>query len=149
MIPLYTTQLIQPKERIISNDGSSAQSLFYLIRDLFLRTGGQSGIPLTVGASLVAAGSTQADAFELSEDFNEVISVPVGNDGVRLAALQPGQSQKVVNADAVSALKVYPAPGGSIDAAGIDVPYSMPSGTTQIFTCYSLNSGGGSFYRTG
>jgi hypothetical protein len=109
---------------------------YYLMRQLWGRTGQGAGVPLQVANGLAARGTTQATALALTLDINEVLTVPALS-GVVLIALQPGQAQEVYNGDAANALLVYPALGSKIDALGLNAAYSLAHGKTQIFTAYS------------
>ena len=95
------------------------------------------GIFGTTGQNLTAAGTTQATAITLSNDINEINTVPA-NSGVTLAALQPAQQIWVFNTTG-NPLKVYPASGYQIDALGLNAPYSLAGHKDQIYTCTSQN----------
>jgi hypothetical protein len=145
MIPLYPQQLFQPSNPIVTpSTGIGTNAFFYLVRALFNRTGGPSGITDKVGNNLTAVGTTLQTALALSNDYNEVLN---GDAGVSLAALQPGQRQWVLNGTGGN-LNVYPCSNGAIDALGSEEPYILANGKTQIFVCYSLLTTGGSFYRS-
>lgn len=122
---------------------SLTNGAFYLIRALFLRTGGASGVPNTVGSALVASGANQANGLALANDYNEVLT---GSGGVVLAKLQPGQLQWVFNGLAGN-LNVYPFLSGEIDGLAVNAPFVLGNGKTQIFTCVKLLASGGCFYR--
>lgn len=142
MIPLNPNQLPAQNENVIHGSQLTAK-FFYLIRALYNRTGGNSGIPFTVGSSLVAAGADQAHALALGNDFNSVTS---GSGGVALAQLQPGQFQVVFSG--IGSLSVYPFLKGQIDALAVNSPYILSNGKSQLFWCDSLLATGGSFYRS-
>jgi hypothetical protein len=144
MIPPYPIQLISQKDQSVNPDGSLSNKFFFLIRNLFNRTGMASGYPFQVGAALVAQGATQSAALPLTVDYNEILT---GNGGVLLAALQPGQQQWVYNGIGGN-LNVYPALTGQINAEAVNAPYVLANGKTQVFTCTKLLTTGGSFYRT-
>ena len=144
MIPLYPQQLFQPSNPIVTNNGVGTNAFFYLIRALFNRTGGNSGIVDTVGANLTAVGNSLATALALSNDYNEILN---GGGGVSLAVLQPGQRQWVYNGTGGN-LNIYPGINGAIDTLGAELPYVLANSKTQIFVCYKLLSTGGSFFRS-
>lgn len=145
MIPLFPTQLLAQNTPYMNGDGTPVTAFYFLVKALFDRTGQNNGIPFTVGAGLVPAGTSQADALPLVDDFNEVIA---GGGGVVLDALRPGQLQLVYNGSGAN-LNIYPALAGVIDALTPNVPYSLPNTKTQIFWCSSLMSGsGGPQYRS-
>ena len=143
MISLNPYQLPGTTVDMAKGDGSPTTQYYYLFRALFLRSGGQSGIPFTVGANLTAAGIGQSTALVLTNDFNEVLN---GSGGVSLAALQPGQFQLVFNG--LGSLNVYPAVNGQIDAIAANGPYSLANGKTQIFWCPKLLASGVALYRS-
>lgn len=144
MIPVWPQQLIGPKDEVLSQAGGFSRSAFYLIRALFNRTGGESGLIDTVGAALVASGNALANALVLSHDYNEVLT---GGGGVALAQLQPSQFQWVYNGVGGN-LNVYPPVLGEIDALGVAAPYVLANGKTQIFFCVKLLATGGQFFRS-
>ena len=145
MIPLNPQQLPPQQSRWHQGGGQPSTPAFYLMRSLFLRTGGNSGIPQTVGSGLTAAGSGRTTAQQLSEDFNEVTS---GTGGVALHPLKPGQFMLVFNGLGGN-LNVYPANMGQIDALAVDAPYVLATGKSQLFWCATLLAGsGGSHYRS-
>ena len=144
MIPLFPQQLPQPTVPIVAQAGVATHPFLYLIRALFNRTGGNSGIPFTVGQQLIAAGTMQANALALSNDFNEITS---GSGGVTLSNLQPGQFQFVFNGLG-TALSVYPFGIGQIDLLAVSAPYVLAAGKTQIFPCYEQLPSGAPFYRS-
>ncbi len=143
MITPYPTQLLTQTEDWITG-GSPSTRLFYLIRALFNRTGGASGIPLTVGSKLVGAGVDQSSALVLANDVSEILS---GSGGVALASLQPGQLQIVFNGLGGN-LNVYPVKNGQINALGNNAPFVLAGGKTQFFICYETQANGGPLYRT-
>lgn len=144
MIPLYPAQLISKRDKIVESDGTATNIFVYLVKALFDRSGMQAGIPFSVAAAVVAAGTTQATATVLAADFNDVLT---GAGGVALAQLQPAQTMVVFNGLGGN-LNVYPTGAGSINALAAHAPFVLGTGKTQIFTCRSLNAQGGSFFRT-
>ena len=143
MIPLNPQQL-PPQNSDWVSGSHMTQKAFFLIRSLFNRTGGNSGIPNTVGAGLTAAGASQVTALALTNDFNEVTG---GSGGVMLAMLRPGQLQWVYNGLG-GGLNVYPFSNGQIDANAVNGAYSLNAGKTQMFWCPKLLASGGTFYRS-
>lgn len=135
-IPLYPFQLPPPKQGLIGGGGIALHTFYNFIRVLFLRTGGSSGIPCTVGNNLTASGQT------LSDDFNEILAGPGGT--VILANLQPGQWQSVYNGNG-GGLTVNPFGVGQIDGVA---SYSLANTKTQIFVCYGLLPNGSPYYRS-
>ena len=123
---LYPGQPIVDQSQIPTND------FRLLITALFNRTGQGTGLSNKVANNLTATGSTQATSLALNQDWNEVLTVPVGS-GVNLLPLLPGQSQTVYNGDG-NPLKVYPAVGFAIDALGVNVAYTLAAGKTQVFS---------------
>jgi len=143
MIPLNPAQLVAQNDPWMQGSQPSIP-FFQLIRSLFLRTGGASGIPFTVGANLAAAGVNQATALALVNDFNEITS---GSGGVSLDALQAGQFQWVYNGLGGN-VNVYPARNGQINALTVNSAFVLGSGKTQMFWCPKLLGTGAPFYRT-
>ena len=143
MIQRFPHQL-PPERGQWVRDQSVTRPHFSLLKALFERTGGNSGISSTVGSALTAAGTTQATALVLSNDFN---TVTLGSGGVALAALQPGQFMLVFNLVGGN-LNVYPASNGQIDALAVNAPYVLANDKTQIYWCEKLLASGGSFYRS-
>lgn len=81
----------------------------------------------TVATGLVGAGTTQADALALTEDFSVFATVAVGS-GARLPAQSDRQdSYEVANLGA-NALLVYPPVGGTINALAANAGFSVPAG---------------------
>ena len=101
-----------------------------------LRTGGNSGIPDTVGNGLTASGQT------LSDDYNEMLHG--GGGTVVLANLQGGQRQVVYNGSG-GGITVHPFGVGQIDGIAA---YSLANTKTQIFTCYGILANGSPYYRS-
>jgi hypothetical protein len=144
VISLNPYQLLSPTVAWLNQDQTPVVSFYNLIRALYNRTGGQSGVPFQASANLAAAGSTQATATAATLDYNEFTS---GAGGAILAALQPSQFQVVYNGIGGN-LSVYPATSGEIDALGVNSPYTLGSGKTQIFWCPKLLTSGATFYRS-
>lgn len=144
MIPLYPQQLFQPNSQIVDQNGVGTKLFFYLIRALFNRSGGNSGLPFVVASNIAAAGKSQNTATALSTDYSEVLT---GSGGVVLAGLQPDQQQWVFNGSGAP-INVYPPVNGQIDAIAVNDAYPLANGKTQVFTCTSLLNSGGSFLRS-
>ena len=89
----------------------------------------------TVGDGLVATGTNQATALQLSDQWNEVDTVAAGT-GVILSAFGMGQSQLVSNQGA-NALLVYPPPGLQINALAVNQAFSLGAGSTITFGFFS------------
>lgn len=146
MIPIYPYPQFPPQnERILDGGGKMLQPFYYLLRALFLRGGGNSGIPLTVGNALKASGVSLATALQLTNDLNEILSG--SGHGVSLYPLQPGQWQLAYNGSGGS-VSVYPDAGGQIDALGTSTAYSLANTKSQIFWCASTLSSGAHQYRS-
>lgn len=106
-----------------------------LLRALWNRTGQGSGIIPSVALGVIAAGASSLTAFGLTDDWNEVDTVPVGS-GVQIPQLQPGQFCVIFNGSA-NILRVYPIAGVKIDALGAAIPYQLPTLKMQVFTQWS------------
>lgn len=85
----------------------------------------------SINTGLVATGTNQATALQLSAQWNEVDTIAAGT-GVLLQALQPGQSQAVFN-EGANALNVYPPPGFKIDASAINVAVLLAPTAKRTF----------------
>src|SRR5690349_11428143 len=106
MIPPFQQDFPGPQQPFVDQKGMLANSGQFFLRSLWNRTGAGGGVPNQVATGLAATGSTQADALQLSVDWNEVVTEGPGS-GVILAPLQIGQLQEVYNLGA-SDLNVYP-----------------------------------------
>lgn len=132
VVPVYSYGQFPPQAQShIGGDGSLRNPLYYLLQQLFKRTGGNSGIPNTVHNNILSTGTTPAI---LTEDFNLIND---GSGGVQLFNLQPGQQQTVFNNDGANPLLVYPPNGGQINGLGANQPYQMAAGSVQIFDAIS------------
>lgn len=124
-------------------DGKGKDATFNLSNDGYqfllslLQAAAGSIATSSVDTNLTATGANQATALQLSSQWNEIVTTPVGS-GVLLEALQPGQSQTVFN-QGLNALNVYPPPGSKIDALAINIPIAL--GTGQRHTYDFLSSG--------
>ncbi len=124
-LPLPQAPFVNPQDGTLSYDGYQ-----YL---LSLLNANASQIPTaTTSNNLVATGTNQATALQLTSQWNEVDTVPAGS-GVLLSAYQPGQSQTVFNGDPSNALLIYPPPGMQIDALGVNAAYSLAAGSRITF----------------
>lgn len=110
--------------------------------------GASSGLMQAFGnavGSLVAAGTTQADALALSSAVNRVTTVAAGA-GVRLPLAQPGDEVLVYNGGA-NTLIVYPPVGGSINGLSTNTGVSLPASIEARFvkqtgtTVWTMSSG--------
>jgi hypothetical protein len=68
----------------------------------------------TFATGLTAAGTTNADALQLTADFN-VVTTASTNQGVKLPDVEVGSEVVVVNGTAAAPLLVYPPSGGQIN----------------------------------
>ena len=89
--------------------------------------------------TLTAAGTNQGTATQLSSMQNIVTTTPL-NSGVVLP-IPAGQGLKVVVANyGANTLRVYPATGGTIDAAAANAPVFVPPGATATYGSQSSGS---------
>lgn len=145
-VPLYPwAQFPQQHTQLTKANGAASQPFWYFMQALFKRTGGASGNPNTVGANLAATGNSQETALVLSDDYNQVTDGSGG--GVQLAALQPAQNHTIENASGGD-IKIYPPPGGQIDALGVNQPYTLANGKSQVMTCTQLSGDARQFSST-
>jgi len=81
---------------------------------------------VAAATGIIAAGNTAGTATVLTVDMNEVTTVAVGADGVRLPATVAGRRVVVSNwAASGLPLKIYPPAGNYIDDKGLDNPYIL------------------------
>lgn len=111
------------------------------------------GICGTIVDNLASAGTSQADALQLTEDINIIVTV-AANSGVRLPPVpQPGDEILVSNVGA-NPLNVYPGVGGSIQGAAVNAPYTLSANASASFTArtgsqnWVVMSSGGSLAPT-
>jgi hypothetical protein len=81
--------------------------------------------------TITAAGTNQATATPLTNMNNVVTTTPVGT-GVVLFVPATNGIQVVITNRGANSLNLYPALSGQIDASGVNVPISIPSGETVI-----------------
>lgn len=82
--------------------------------------------------SLVAAGTTQATALELTSADSEVTTVASGAGVVLASAGTAGDTQTVFNAGA-NPLKIYPPSGKSINSLAVNIPMLLATNTGCLF----------------
>lgn len=128
----------QPRAALVDSNGLPTTSYgFGLIRALWLRTGGGTGIVPQVSDPITATGTTINDAFQLSDDWNLVTVVPLGA-GVAISSelgLQPGNDIWVYNSSA-NDLSVYPPSNAIIDQLAVGVPYNLLPNRLRCFQCW-------------
>ena len=90
----------------------------------------------SAAASISAAGTTQATATALTKDVNQVTVVAAGS-GVILPTAVAGMRIFVRNAQAVNALLVYPATGGTVNLLSVNAGFSLALSTSATFTAVS------------
>ena len=127
-LPPPQEPFVDPKTGVLSNSGYQ-----YLLS--LLNAASSSQATATVAKGLEATGLNQATALQLTDQWNEVDTVPA-NSGVLLEVLNPGQSQTVFNGG-VNNLNVYPPPGVQIDALGENEPYVLAPATRLSFETWS------------
>ena len=94
-----------------------------------------ANIAFTATTGIAAAGSSQGTATALLNSLNVVTSVGAGA-GVALPTATLGFIVVVVN-NGANALKIYPASGAQIDAAGANVAVTLAVNTVIIFQASS------------
>lgn len=135
MITLFQTFFPPPNTPVVKPDGTMSTQGMAFWRALWGRTGQLTGIPNTVGLALTAAGTTQADALALINDWNQ-LTIVAALSGAILPGLTGGQSVLVAN-EGANALSVYPPVGSAIDALGANAAYSLASTKLQLFSFFS------------
>lgn len=104
----------------------------------------------SVGSGIVAAGTTQGTATQLSKEFNIVTSISAGvSDGVKLPTAIAGMVIVIVNTSTAN-LKVYPDSSAAINALGTNAAYThvgpnvalqyVAASTTQWYTLSAVYS---------
>lgn len=126
-LPPPQSPFVDPKTGVLSNDGY--QFLIDFLNQVTAET------TASVGENLAAAGTNQATALQLENDWNQITAGPA-NAGVMLSALDAGQSQTVLNSGAIP-YNVYPPPGAQIDALGLNAAFSLASGAKKTFEFFS------------
>ncbi len=86
----------------------------------------------TLNPAVTAAGATQGTATKLNSEWSVVTVTPL-NGGVMLNSYGPGAASTVFN-QGVNTLKVYPTVGSQIDALGVNQPYLLIAGKSQVFS---------------
>lgn len=123
-LPPPQSPFVDPSTGVLSNDG-----IQYLLS--LLNTAASTQATATVEQGLVAKGTNQATALQLTAQWNEVDTVAAGS-GVLLSAFQPGQSQVVFN-EGANPLNVFPPPGAQINAMVANAPFPLAAGTRGTF----------------
>lgn len=147
MIPTFSYGQFPPQGSPHIVRGQLANPLYYSLQAIFQRTGGNSGVPYTVGANLIASGGTQDTATSLTNDFNEVLNATPSATGVQLANLQIGQTQHVYNGS-TQTISIYPTTGGVIDTLTQNAPFTIAPGQSASFTAFDSQSNGTATLRS-
>jgi hypothetical protein len=131
-IPPFPTQLLS-RQAQWHNGANPSTGFYYLTKALYDRTGGASGVAATAAPNMTVSGGTSKT--QLTNDFTQISA----GTNAQLAVLQPGQFQLVLNSTA-GPINVYPAANGSIDALGVNAPYVLAAGKSQLFWCSILTN---------
>ena len=98
-----------------------------------------AGPQVTAAAALTAAGTTIADALQLTARFNQVGTAASGT-GVKLPDAEIGEVVVVQNLGANN-LEVYPhSASGVLNAASAGGAITLAAATDDILTCYRVSS---------
>jgi hypothetical protein len=100
------------------------------LKTLYDRTGGARGVP-SVQKKLTATGSTQVTALLLTGDWNDFGTVAPGA-GCQIPKQFIQGSDVTIHNGGTNTLSIYPPPGWQIDALGVNAPYLLPAGKTQV-----------------
>lgn len=119
---------IFPQEPITPGGDKLHTTWDRFLRAIYARTGGQSGVPFTIHPAV--QGGAAASAPTLSEDFNVVTVGP----NVRLANIQPAQTQQVTNATGANLTILPPSSQHTIDNLTPGTGYVLANGKSQRFT---------------
>lgn len=95
-------------------------------------------------AAPAAAGTNQGNATALTKDLNAVTGA-TGATGVRLPVPVAGAEVLVINTDATSALLVYPATDGVINALGANNAFTLAAGKAAVL----IATAAGQWYTAG
>lgn len=109
-------------------------------RAVYNRTGQGNGILYTTESGIAGAGTTQATATALGNDWNEVATTSVGG-GVILPSLTGGQQVVLFN-NTGGNLNIYPPVGGTITFLGASLGLNNPhvSAAPDFVICYFFSS---------
>lgn len=90
--------------------------------------------PNSFESDITAVGDDAENARQLTAAINNVTESEAGDTGVKLpVATAAGVIIEVTNSDAVEDVLVYPETGGNINAAGVNVAYTIAIGVTVRF----------------
>lgn len=98
-----------------------------------MRALGVTGSKFIVGEcnpAVTAAGSTAADATQLTAEINRLTTVG-GSTGVKLWTPEEGDSCQLYNSSGTTAL-IYPATGGTINASAASLSFPTAKSVTLI-----------------
>lgn len=123
-LPPPQSPFVDPQTGILSYDGYQ-----YLLS--LLNAAASDQATASVDTGLVATGTNQATALQLTAQWNEVDTVAL-NTGVLLSAYQAGQSQVIFN-QGLNPVNVYPPPGAMINALGANIAFVLASGSRATF----------------
>lgn len=115
----------EPASAVARTDAASGEKVKVMITTLPGATG--------LIEEVVAAGSTQADAAELTANATNTVSGADGTKGVVLPAAVAGTEVKVYNEHATNGLKVYPASGDDINDGTTDAAITIEGKTFATF----------------
>ena len=133
-LTLFPTAFPPSNTAVTDTQGRMTNAGMAFWRALFNRTGQDNGSQFTTANGLIGAGTTQADALALTNDWNAIVT---GGGGVILPALTTGQQVLVFN-NSISAVNVYPPLGASLTVLGVNpgpnLPYAMA--VPDAIICY-------------
>lgn len=128
---------LNPRTALVDQHGIPTTSYGrQLLVGLWNRTGAGTGIIPKVSPVLIATGSTQADAYAVSFDWNFFGTVPAGT-GAIILPLKPGQSIQFFNDDPANNLNVYPPVGAQIDQLAVNSAFALSAGNPLNVECWS------------
>lgn len=145
----FPNPLPSPQTPLVDAKGCATKDGRYLWLALWNRTGAGNGIipvisgipPSVNNALLVAAGTTQADGLQLTDDWNYFGTVPAGAACV-MPPQVPGNTPLQVFNGGLNPLLIFPpvvAGGGfKIDALGLNAGFALAAGKLRIFECWSM-----------
>ena len=79
------------------------------------------------------AGGGQANATQLTKEYNHVTVCATGNDSVRLLLVNTVGQKLTVKNSGVASLRVFPQPGAYINSLAVNIGYDIPPGASIKF----------------
>lgn len=96
----------------------------------------------SIGAAVAAAGSTAADAGQLTGENYITVTAADGTKGVKMPAVGAGDKGKTmtVRNTVAAVLKIYATVGGAINGGSVDAAVSIAASAFTILICTGANT---------